>query len=125
MNLPFEHNAKIQRPENMDRSVIKLVVMNSLLSVGIAVILGWVVPIFRKMYEDFGSALPGPTQLILDINRARWVSIPIWLLISLGGMFAAWRYSQRPRFLLRCLGMAMLALVVLILVGLYLPVFRL
>jgi len=35
----------------------------------LAVILIWVVPVFEKMFQDFGSALPGPTQLVVDLSN--------------------------------------------------------
>jgi type IV pilus assembly protein PilC len=39
---------------------ISLVVMS--------VMLIFVVPVFEKMFKDFGSALPGPTQLVVDLS---------------------------------------------------------
>jgi type IV pilus assembly protein PilC len=35
----------------------------------LAVILVFVVPIFDKMFQDFGSALPAPTQLVVNLSR--------------------------------------------------------
>ena len=37
----------------------------------LAVILIFVVPVFDKMFQDFGSALPGPTQFV--VNMSNWV----------------------------------------------------
>lgn len=34
-----------------------------------AVLLLWVVPVFEKMFKDFGSALPGPTQVVVNISH--------------------------------------------------------
>jgi len=33
------------------------------------VLLVWVVPVFEKMFSDFGSALPGPTQVVVEISH--------------------------------------------------------
>ncbi len=33
-----------------------------------AVMLIFVVPVFEKMFKDFGSALPGPTQMVVDMS---------------------------------------------------------
>lgn len=35
----------------------------------LAVILVFVVPVFDKMFQDFGSALPAPTQLVVNLSR--------------------------------------------------------
>ena len=35
----------------------------------LVVILVFVVPVFDSMFKDFGSALPGPTQLVVDMSR--------------------------------------------------------
>ncbi len=34
----------------------------------LGVILIFVVPVFKSMFEDFGSTLPGPTQLVVDLS---------------------------------------------------------
>jgi type IV pilus assembly protein PilC len=28
----------------------------------------WVIPVFQKMFEDFGGALPGPTQVVINLS---------------------------------------------------------
>ncbi len=35
----------------------------------VAAMLIWVIPVFKKMFEDFGSALPGPTQAVINISE--------------------------------------------------------
>ncbi len=35
----------------------------------LAVMLIFVVPVFQKMFEDFGSALPAPTQMVVDMSE--------------------------------------------------------
>ena len=35
----------------------------------LAIILIFVVPVFDKMFQDFGSALPAPTQLVVNLSR--------------------------------------------------------
>ncbi|NDY42807.1 type II secretion system F family protein [Dissulfurirhabdus thermomarina] len=35
----------------------------------LAVIMIFVIPTFEKMFADFGGALPGPTQLVIDISK--------------------------------------------------------
>lgn len=34
------------------------------------VLLIWVIPVFEKMFRDFGGALPAPTQLVIDLSNA-------------------------------------------------------
>lgn len=47
------------------------------------VILLFVVPVFSKMFADFGSALPGPTQIVVDISE---FTKKYWY-IFIGGIF--------------------------------------
>ena len=35
-----------------------------------AVLLIYVIPIFEKMFKDFGGTLPGPTQMVIDLSNA-------------------------------------------------------
>jgi type IV pilus assembly protein PilC len=35
----------------------------------VAVILIWVIPVFSQMFKEFGSALPGPTVLVINISE--------------------------------------------------------
>ncbi len=51
------------------------------------VLLIWVIPIFQKMFSDFGSALPAPTQFVVDISEFTRANI-VWLLLLLGGGIA-------------------------------------
>ncbi len=43
----------------------------------IAVLLLWVIPVFEKMFTDFGGELPMPTQVVIDLSN--W-SIDNWFL---------------------------------------------
>ncbi|MBI2373483.1 MAG: type II secretion system F family protein [Deltaproteobacteria bacterium] len=54
-------------------------------SIGVtAVLLIWVIPVFEKMFKDFGGTLPAPTQLVIDVSnglRANLLSAIIGLAI--------------------------------------------
>jgi type IV pilus assembly protein PilC len=46
----------------------------------IAVILIFVIPVFQEMFESFGSALPAPTQLVVDMSdfmKSKWYIVAI------------------------------------------------
>jgi type IV pilus assembly protein PilC len=50
----------------------------------IAVILVFVIPVFEEMFADFGSALPAPTQMVVDMSRfvkARVFHIIVFLIL--------------------------------------------
>ena len=49
-----------------------------------AVMLVFVVPVFQKMFADFGSALPAPTQMVVDMSQFVKGNI----IFMLGGVFA-------------------------------------
>jgi type IV pilus assembly protein PilC len=60
-----------------------------------ALLLLKVTPVFAKMFGDFGSALPGPTQVVVDLSE--WLQN--WILHMLGTIAAivtaiVWSYRQ-------------------------------
>lgn len=44
-------------------------VVLSVAGVVVMVLMIWVVPVFQKMFEDFGGQLPGPTQVVVDVSE--------------------------------------------------------
>mgnify|MGYP001618934441 CR=1 FL=1 len=49
------------------------------------VLLVWVIPIFQKMFQDFGSALPAPTQMVVDMSEFTRHNI-VWILLGIGAL---------------------------------------
>lgn len=47
----------------------------------VAIILVFVIPVFQKMFEDFGGQLPGPTQVVISISEFVKSKI-LWLIIG-------------------------------------------
>ncbi|HET8539343.1 MAG TPA: type II secretion system F family protein [Anaeromyxobacter sp.] len=71
--------AYIEKNEKLKRRVKGAMVYPAIvLTVAIGVVLvliGFVVPTFEKMFKDFGGALPGPTQFLVDVSngfRSYW-----------------------------------------------------
>ena len=56
----------------------------------IAVILIFVVPVFEDMFESFGSALPAPTQLVVDMSRFMKGNIH-WVILALVALVFAFK----------------------------------
>ena len=50
----------------------------------IALLLVKVIPVFKKMFEDFGGALPAPTQFVVDMSEF----MQNWIVLILVGMAA-------------------------------------
>jgi type IV pilus assembly protein PilC len=84
--------AYIEKNEKLKRRVKGAMVYPAIvLAVAVAVVLvliAFVVPTFEKMFKDFGGALPGPTQFLVDVSHGfteRWylfLGIPIALLVA-------------------------------------------
>ena len=53
-----------------------------------SVMLIFVVPVFQKMFEDFGSALPGPTQMVVDMSEFTKRNI-LYMAAALGALIYA------------------------------------
>lgn len=62
-----------------------------------AVLLVKVTPVFAKMFQDFGSALPAPTQFVVDLSD--WLqAYIIHLVVSIAAViFAARAFYRNPR----------------------------
>jgi len=51
----------------------------------IALLLVKVIPVFKKMFEEMGGALPAPTQMVVDLSAF----MQEWIFVMLGGAVAA------------------------------------
>jgi type IV pilus assembly protein PilC len=58
------------------------------------VLLVFVIPIFQKMFQDFGQALPAPTQLVVDMSEFMRSNI-LWVLLGIGGAVAGVTAAMR------------------------------
>jgi type IV pilus assembly protein PilC len=59
----------------------------------IVLLLVKVIPVFQKMFDDFGGALPGPTQMVIDLSE--WLQAYVHYLI--GGSIAAFMAFSQAR----------------------------
>jgi len=62
----LEASAKLRRKVK-SAMMYPTIVLTIAISIAIAMIL-FIVPVFGKMFEDFGAKLPGPTQFLLDTS---------------------------------------------------------
>jgi len=61
------------------------IVVMAIAVIVIAVILVFVIPVFEDMFKSFGSALPTPTQIVVNMSRFLKGNIH-WVLIALGAL---------------------------------------
>jgi hypothetical protein len=114
--------------------VAAVAAVHATLGLGDLLLMFAVVPEFARMFAEFGSALPVPTVLVLDLER--WARSFWWLLPPLGALVLAldaglhWLAGRRLG-LGACLGLgALLAAAQLLapalgMLGLYMPMFLL
>jgi type IV pilus assembly protein PilC len=60
----------------------------------VTALIGFVVPTFEKMFKDFGGALPGPTQFLVDVSnsfRSTWY----WYFVIPIGIFVAFKLATK------------------------------
>ena len=68
------------------------------IAVGVTVVLLlYVTPVFEKMFKDFGQALPGPTQFVVDLSR--WLQSYILYMVAVGavGVFSFRAFYRNPK----------------------------
>jgi type IV pilus assembly protein PilC len=87
----FEKEAKL-------KATIKSAMTYPAAVLGIAVIaviamLLFIVPVFKKMFEGFGKALPAPTQLLVDISDNMVWALPTAIVVIVG-LSALWRAKK-------------------------------
>jgi type IV pilus assembly protein PilC len=58
-----------------------------------------VIPVFEKMFADFGGELPGPTQLVINFSHALQQWLPMIIVVAIAAAIA-WVQARRrsPRF---------------------------
>jgi type II secretory pathway component PulF len=71
----------------------------------------WVIPVFAKLFSDFGGALPGPTQIVIsssEFMQTYWYVIVFAtaLLAKLGHEVTAATGRAAPRATTICAGLA-------------------
>ncbi len=73
----------------------------------VSVLLVWVIPIFAKMFADFGGSLPALTQLVIDLSNIMQKYI-LFMAAGLGaGLWLLRRYYQTPGGRLKIDGFAL------------------
>ncbi len=82
------YREKAQKLKAKVRGALTYPVTVLFVGIGVTVLLLLkVVPVFEKMFNDFGSALPGPTQFYIDLSR--WMQKNfLWLIIGIGVFIA-------------------------------------
>lgn len=77
-----------------------MVYPTSVLVVAIAVVillLVKVIPVFQKMFAEFGGTLPGPTQMVIDVSEFLQAWIVLILLAAFGAVTAFFQARRRSR----------------------------
>jgi type IV pilus assembly protein PilC len=82
----FEKEAKLRSAIKSAMTYPVMVLLLSLVSV--VIMLLFIVPIFKKMFEGLGSQLPAPTQLLVTISSNMWWITPLLAVLIIGG--AVW-----------------------------------
>jgi len=87
----FEKDHKLR---STIKSAMTYPVMVLLLSlVAVIIMLTFIVPIFKTMFEGLGSSLPAPTQLLVNISaNMGWIIPTLVVLIVVGGVW--WRRNK-------------------------------
>jgi len=96
-------SAYLEKADQLKRKVKSAMVYPiTVMSVAIGVLILLmvkVIPVFEKMFKDFGAELPGPTQMVINISHTLQHAMPYMIV---GGIAAvvAWNQARQrsPRF---------------------------
>ncbi len=82
----IEKNEKLKR--RVKGAMVYPIIVLSVAVAVLVVLIGYVVPVFEKMFKDFGGAMPAPTQFLIDLSygfRSRWylyLGVPVAALVG-------------------------------------------
>jgi type IV pilus assembly protein PilC len=62
----IEKNEKLKR--RVKGAMVYPAIVLTVAAAVLVVLIGYVVPVFEKMFKDFGGALPAPTQFLVDVS---------------------------------------------------------
>lgn len=87
-------------------SQIKKALTYPILVIGVSfivtlVLLVFVIPVFEKMFQDFGSTLPIPTQFVIDLSKwaqSNIVLILIGIAVVVGGLLWSFNNAKAKRY---------------------------
>ncbi len=91
--------AYLEKADNLRRKVRgAMVYPSTILMVAIGVLtllLVKVIPVFEKMFQDFGGTLPGPTQVVIDVSHfmQTWI---VFFMLGFSAMVVGW-FQARAR----------------------------
>ncbi len=90
----LEANAKLKRKVK-SALTYPVVVLSMSLIIAAGMII-FIVPVFASMYKDFGSALPGPTQFLVDLSDGakKYSPIIIPAILAAVWMFKRWKKTD-------------------------------
>jgi len=96
-------SAYLEKADQLKRKVKSAMVYPiTVMSVAIGVLILLmvkVIPVFEKMFKDFGAELPGPTQMVINISHTLQHAMPYMIVGGIAGVVAWNQARQRsPRF---------------------------
>ena len=92
----YIENAEKLKSRVKGAMVYPLVIV-SIAVVVIAVIMIFVIPVFQDLFEGFGSALPGPTQLVVNMSNFTKSNIH-WVILSVVAVIFAFKKFKQTTF---------------------------
>ena len=87
----FESDAKLQA--SIKSAMTYPIAVLSMAIFGVIVMLIFIVPIFEKMFSDFGGQLPWPTQLLVTLSPIALWSSPVLVISAI--VFRSWWTSHK------------------------------
>ncbi len=88
----MEKAAKLKR--KVKGAMVYPAITISVAVVVVAIILVFVIPVFQKMFEEFGGALPVPTQIVINMSEFAKSQI-LWIIIGMALFAVALRQYYR------------------------------
>src|SRR3989442_1319951 len=62
----------------------------------VSVLMVWVIPIFAKMFTDFGGTLPAPTLFVISVSDFMQQYIVVMIIAAVAGLYGLKKYYATP-----------------------------
>src|SRR5207245_2178421 len=62
----------------------------------VSVLMVWVIPIFAKMFTDFGGTLPAPTLFVIGVSDFMQQYIVVMIIAAVAGLYGLKKYYATP-----------------------------
>lgn len=87
LQIAENYEAEVKLRSKIKSAMTYPVVVACIAVIALIVMLTFVVPTFAKIFQQLGTKLPAPTQMLVDLSHAMKILVPLLIVSTIAGMF--------------------------------------